>query len=152
MYLVENTFSKWNQKGWEISYWRNKEDHILQKLNDKEKELDKKVKMLQKNTAEVVSMRNKRSSGDKRKCFSCGRLGHIANVCPDGDKGRKCFTCNQFGHERKDCNNKTVENNTRERLCYKCLKPGHEFKKCPNEIVCRHCHKEGHKVNDCSEK
>ncbi|CAD8048284.1 unnamed protein product [Paramecium primaurelia] len=36
-------------------------------------------------------------------CFNCGRKGHWANDCKEGDLRDTCYRCYQKGHLRKDC-------------------------------------------------
>ncbi|CAH2094786.1 unnamed protein product [Euphydryas editha] len=37
---------------------------------------------------------------EKKKCFNCGEIGHIASTCQNGFK---CFKCNKFGHIGSQC-------------------------------------------------
>jgi RNA recognition motif-containing protein len=37
-----------------------------------------------------------------KKCFKCGKEGHVSAKCPRGDE-RVCFNCNRPGHLSRDC-------------------------------------------------
>jgi nucleolin len=39
-----------------------------------------------------------------KKCFKCGKDGHVSAKCPRGDD-RVCFKCNRSGHVSRDCPN-----------------------------------------------
>ena len=62
---------------------------------------------------------------DKRRCYKCGEVGHMANSCPYADSTLKCFVCKKTGHLAKNCP---------ETKCYACGKRGHMATQCPNPI------------------
>ena len=62
---------------------------------------------------------------DKRRCYKCGEVGHMANTCPNVDSTLKCFVCKKTGHMAKNCP---------ETKCYACGKRGHMATQCPNPI------------------
>ena len=39
---------------------------------------------------------------DERRCYNCGRNGHLASKC---FRPTKCFACNNFGHISYNCSN-----------------------------------------------
>lgn len=52
----------------------------------------------------VRSFSNPQSSvKSSRKCYQCGKPGHIVRNCPDKDRQETCFACNGFGHRASEC-------------------------------------------------
>ncbi|TMW64467.1 hypothetical protein Poli38472_011347 [Pythium oligandrum] len=96
------------------------------------------------------------------KCFNCGQVGHMSNVCANDKLQKPCYYCGlrghntfvcphlpctsclQLGHEVRDCNNRRL---TR-RSCAVCGRAGHDKENCGNvdlrNVTCMVCLKGGH--------
>jgi hypothetical protein len=45
-----------------------------------------------------------------RRCFNCGKMGHISADCTKAAGNKACYNCGEDGHIAKDCSNeKTTE-------------------------------------------
>jgi len=53
-----------------------------------------------------VRVQHSRARPGEGKCFHCGKDGHWARECPDGDMSDKCYHCGDSGHLRRDCKSK----------------------------------------------
>ncbi|KAJ9150009.1 hypothetical protein NKR23_g4018 [Pleurostoma richardsiae] len=91
----------------------------------------------------------------KKKCHSCGLLGHIKEDCsnvdsslgapPPADQVNDCFLCGQTGHFKKDCPDKE-----KYMTCRKCGEMGHKAADCPNKKPkCSICREIGHDNQSC---
>jgi hypothetical protein len=50
--------------------------------------------------------------GEKRKCFTCNKEGHMAYQCKRNKDKKKCYICKKIGHTEKECyRNKESKNN-----------------------------------------
>ena len=64
----------------------------------------------EKDTAEALKLDGREFQGAAlqveakqiKKCFKCGRDGHVSAKCPRGDD-RVCFNCDRPGHVSRDC-------------------------------------------------
>ena len=69
-----------------------------------------------------------------KRCYRCGRAGHIMRDCTFEEKQKPCFLCGKFGHVRSECPNT---------LCYRCRQPGHQARECRNPKavykICMRC-------------
>ena len=78
-------------------------------------------------------------------CFECGKLGHIAHLCPlirQVARGA-CFTCEQTGHYCYTC----------PISYYPCCKEPHQSKHCPiNQVAYTRCGEKGHQTDQCHVK
>jgi cellular nucleic acid-binding protein len=40
-----------------------------------------------------------------RRCFNCGKVGHISAECTQAAGNKACYNCGQDGHIARDCPN-----------------------------------------------
>ena len=108
---------------------------------------------------------NGRNSPQGRKCFRCGRPGHMVsecrwalgsclgcgkkdhriNECPNA-RQIKCFECGGKGHKASECSS-GMKNKNR---CGNCGKNGHYARMCQSpRSKCTKCGMEGHVADVC---
>lgn len=70
------------------------------------KELKERLKIYETVSSKMKeAKRNKNFTSVRRKrCYNCGKMGHVSLQCPHKVKGLKCFKCNAFGHISFTCN------------------------------------------------
>ncbi|UYV76832.1 hypothetical protein LAZ67_14002132 [Cordylochernes scorpioides] len=79
------------------------------------------------------------------RCFSCGRLGHIARNCRSANSSRRisegisrqirCFSCGRLGHIARNCRSanssrRISEGISRQIRCFSCGRLGHIARNC----------------------
>ena len=62
-------------------------------------------------SAPVNKISGEKGSGGR--CFRCGSLEHMANVCPH--KLKRCYRCNKVGHMKSACRNYKADNSKAEK-------------------------------------
>ncbi|CAH0476108.1 unnamed protein product [Peronospora belbahrii] len=79
------------------------------------------------------------------KCFHCGEVGHMANVCTNDKLQPPCYYCALRGHQSWVCPNLP---------CANCLQLGHQEQDCDNRTIkiesCGICGRAGHLDEDCN--
>ncbi|CAI5727540.1 unnamed protein product [Peronospora destructor] len=78
------------------------------------------------------------------KCFHCGEVGHMTNVCMNDKLQQPCYYCALRGHQSWACPNLP---------CANCLQVGHEERNCSDRTrniePCGICGRAGHLKDDC---
>src|SRR3569623_2610132 len=90
-----------------------------------------------------------------RPCLICQGTDHETGVCfvmRGGGRVKRCYLCGKEGHIKRDC-----ERNTRASgkiICYKCGAEGHKKRDCrePMRRSCFRCGKVGHIAAGCTNK
>jgi len=52
--------------------------------------------------AECENEKNE-AAADLRKCYNCGKPGHLSSVCELPQGNRKCYLCQEEGHIARLC-------------------------------------------------
>lgn len=90
------------------------------------------------------------------KCYQCGRYGHIARACENGNSERPART---YDREDRREDREFRGRRREEPRCYNCKKVGHMARECKfgrsffmidAKIDCYQCGKEGHIAKDCT--
>ncbi|KAL4455002.1 hypothetical protein ABPG74_006384 [Tetrahymena malaccensis] len=60
------------------------------------------------------SDRNRRGPTTVDVCYNCGRKGHWANECKEGNWNNRCYRCGKSGHLKKECSLSRTPSSRRE--------------------------------------
>ncbi|KAL4503331.1 hypothetical protein ABPG72_000937 [Tetrahymena utriculariae] len=60
------------------------------------------------------SDRNRRGPSTVDVCYNCGRKGHWANECKEGNWNNRCYRCGKSGHLKKECSLSRTPSSRRE--------------------------------------
>jgi cellular nucleic acid-binding protein len=84
------------------------------------------------------------------KCFRCGGIGHMVDMCPNEAMPKPCPLCAKVGHDSYSC--------PLSKICFNCGVPGHINRECkerrgmPRRLVCGNCFISGHHRWECRER
>lgn len=107
-------------------------------LQEPNLDLDKAEQLvkLQETTQLMIQGKERTSKvwqiNNEKKCFQCGKMGHIARECRNGnghDSAREgnCYSCGKRGHFARECRR---GRDVKEVKCYSCNKMGHYAREC----------------------
>ena len=75
-----------------------------------------------------------RNRVDTRRCYNCGKTGHISRDCDEErhETDRVCYNCDGPGHIARDCPEEPRSRNRHqaEKACYTCGEIGHLARDC----------------------
>lgn len=90
---------------------------------------------------------------DLRKCYACGRLGHISSECRDKTMlGRpKCYTCKKPGHTQGECWSNTDRFSSRSGKQYRSTRPKERINRSYEDTQrrCYNCGRRSHLIREC---
>jgi hypothetical protein len=90
---------------------------------------------------EQLKLNVMKQKGQEKKCFNCGKLGHLRKDCRTRNRN---LQQNNQGNFRND--NRSIK-------CYSCGKIGHYANNCNenrNNLQCGNCGRNGHATNACN--
>lgn len=97
----------------------------------------------------------KKARYDLKKCYNCGRLGHMVNECLSKDSRNTSTNFKpQFSatNKQQDTRDTSVPNKISPPTCYYCNEPGHIATRCPKKDTKIGSGKVEHRVNACTMK
>lgn len=68
------------------------------------------------NSVNVAKERQQTTNGERKKCYSCGREGHLARNRNRPAKGKKCAKCGRYGHFHLCCRGERDSDVVREKV------------------------------------
>ena len=117
------------------------------------------------NAAPSNRPRNDNNGGSDKRCYNCGRNGHVARDCTAAKK--ECKTCGRLGHNADECKRKAPAARRTDNTCNNCGRAGHLAKDCrsngnshtttvnrekkdSSSITCFNCGGKGHIASSCN--
>ena len=89
-----------------IYSWNSSTDPLNSVRTEERNRLDKVEQSLLQMTEQLAALSSHltKSTQPPRRCFSCGRPGHLARNCYSR-RTIQCFNCGMTGHVARDCKN-----------------------------------------------
>ena len=116
------------------------------------------------NAAPSNRPRNDNNGGTDKRCYNCGKNGHVARDCTAAKK--ECKTCGRLGHNADECKRKAPAARRSDNTCNNCGRAGHLAKDCRSNgkrdtppvnrekddksITCFNCGGKGHIASSCN--
>ena len=117
------------------------------------------------NAAPSNRPRNDNNGGSDKRCYNCGKNGHVARDCTAAKK--ECKTCGRLGHNADECKRKAPAARRTDNTCNNCGRAGHLAKDCrsngnshtttvnrekkdSSSITCFNCGGKGHIASSCN--